>query len=111
MRRIFTFKDEPLDPEDPSFNPKMYFKSKYKFKRIDEKFGIEQALDNFESAFKSELQAKSQLRRPLPNLTARQHRVMEQLKDNDDIIVIQADKTGAPVIMDREGQYIKKAFQ
>ena len=36
---------------------------------------------------------------------------MEQLKDNDDIIVIQADKTGAPVIMDREEQYIKNAFQ
>ena len=78
----------------------MYFILQYKFDRIEDKVGLELALDNFECAFKSEQLAKSRRRRPLPNQTANQWW----------LIVIQADKTGAPVIMDRE-EHIKEAFQ
>ena len=73
MRRLHTFRNEP--PLDRPYNPRMYFKSEYKFKPATPE--LEQALKNSESAFNSEQLAANQRRKPLPNLTANQHQVMQ----------------------------------
>ena len=95
-------------PEDDVYNPKMYIKSNYQINEAAPK--IEQALSNFESAFIIEQVATNQRRQSKPNLTASQHELMLSLKDNDLYTVIAADKTRAPIIMERE-VYIEEAYR
>ena len=100
VRRLYAFRNEP--PLDRPYNPRMYFKSEYEFKPCEDMPELEQALTNFERAFNSEQLAANQRQKPLPNLTANQHQVMQLLRNNDKLHVIPADKTGQPVLIDRE---------
>ena len=50
VRRFYAFRNEP--PLDRPYNPRMYFKSEYKFDPATPE--LERALKNFESAFNSE---------------------------------------------------------
>ena len=76
-------------PEDPDFNPKLYIKAPWwEPGPADE--AVETALENFKERL-TEKQQEYQVDTS-PNLTYLQISALQALKDNDDIIVVEADK-------------------
>ena len=107
LRCIHAFAKQP--PEEQEHNRKLYIQLDCEFDPALPK--IEQALNGFKSPVKSNQLANNQRRKPWPNLTLNQHKLLLHLDDKHVIlIVIPANKSLGPVSLDHV-MYIERACQ
>ena len=107
VRRTHFCCDRPLPEDaDSTYNPKLYIKSTYLFKKASP--DIEKCLANLTAALNT-AQARYKKGRP-PNLTPRQYSLLVFFKNSDLYIVIEANKNLGPCIMERE-TYIRRVIE
>jgi hypothetical protein len=94
-------------PEDPNFNPKLYIKSPF-FKPRVASFAIEDTLNTFEK----KLTAKHEQYQKLcnPNIAVLQNSALRKLKDNEQFIIIEADKNMGVTVWKRS-EFIKQVLK
>jgi len=97
VRRIYALRHEE---ESGEYIKELYIKSDYKFEPASDE--IEQALNKFEAAVEHEKKSKKKRNRILTNLTHQQWAMVDTLRQNDNYIVIEADKNLGPCLLDRE---------
>ena len=105
VRRIAFF-NEREEPDDGNYNPSLYIPSNWDPPLANDE--IENAL----AAFKTRFIAghAHYMRRSLSNVTPNQGKLFEMMKNNDDMIIIEADKNLGAVIMKRDN-YIRQGIE
>ena len=79
VRRIYFFRDEPIDQNGANYNPKMYIKAGKKFEKADTH--IENCINNFEDEYR--LTQRRYNKPQAPNITGNQFKLLKFLEDND----------------------------
>ena len=108
VRRISYFKNHPPEEEEEgetTYIPELYIKSDWEAPKCDDK-AIEKSLTAFETTLRREQQLYN--KPSLSNLTPRQWKTAELLKDNDKFITIEGDKNLGGCILVR-GTYNHQA--
>ena len=93
VRRMYALRDSERDPD--SYIPGMYHPSHTIFKEAAE--DIELGLKRFETGFLSLQAANARLTSVVPNITKRQHNLMQTCRRHDKYIYIESDKGLGPV--------------
>ena len=86
--------------------PSLYVKSDFKFENASDE--IEDAVKSFRDAVQSEQLQRSKMKKPRPNLSYRQLKLISYFKNNDTFIIVQGDKNLGPCILERK-TYIYRA--
>ena len=105
VRRIAFFRDRD-DTDDGNYNPSLYIPSDWKPPQAGEE--IEDALATFRRHIQSD--SRRFMKPTLSNITPFQGRLCDKLKNNDEMIIIEADKNLGAAIMLRE-DYIRKGIR
>jgi len=97
IRRTYFFKANNIEEVPGSYIPCLYIKGDWEPPEANKR--IEQCITNFESELR---RRQSACNKPtLSNLTPRHWKLIEELKYNDDHIIIKADKNLGGSILDR----------
>jgi len=97
VRRTYFFKANNIKEVPGSYTPGLYIKGNWEPPEANDR--IKQCITNFESELRHR---QSTYNKPtLSNLTPRHWRLIEDLKNNDDHIIIEADKNLGGSILDR----------
>jgi len=98
IRMKYFFADMKL-PNDviEDYNPRLYIKSKWEPPEADE--NVESRLAEFRKLLLQNI--KNKVPKPANNLSRVQYKALKWLKNNNEFIIIQADKNLGPVILER----------
>ena len=105
LKFLYAGEDDPDFEDDYIKNKKLYIKSTWPpplaFK------SVEQRLNNFDNSLVKERTSKFNYIKNRTNLSRIQLTLLKELKQNEDILVIQTDKNCGPALIDRD-YYIKR---
>jgi hypothetical protein len=103
VRRMYALRASAIST---GYIPKLYVKSDFNFEEASDE--IEDAIKDFRDAITSEQLQRSRMKKPQPNLTFHQLKLISYFKNNDTFIIVQGDKNLGPCILERKN-YIYRA--
>ncbi len=108
IRTKFHFLSTENDTNLDDWNPKLHIPSTWKPPAASEQ--VETALSNFENAIKLAITTNPKQEAFSPNLTRHEQRLLKNLRDNKDVIILPTDKNLGPAAMDT-ADYVQQVLQ